>query len=87
VEDGTPGGHGHVAAIAGRVGLFEKCGEANLVVDDNVDGVVSLVIREGAKAKGFPYRSLEHGRVSMEKDGHHFTSCLYTPPVLIPSAS
>ena len=71
----------HIGAIETRVGVCRHRGEADLVVDDQVDRAAGAVADQLAHRQSFVDQSLpSEGRVAMHQNGHHGG-----PPLGVPS--
>ena len=63
---------GDVRAIGRRPGIFRRRGEADLVVDDDVDGAAGLIADQVGEIEGFGHQALSgKGRVAVQQQRHH----------------
>ena len=70
VEDGRLNGHGHVSAVWGGAGKAGVGGEANLVVDNEVDHSTGGVVGESCKSERLIHHTLSSkGSVTVKKEG------------------
>ncbi len=74
VEDGDLQHAGDVARVTRGAAVFRVGGEADLVVDDEVDGAASLVAGEVAQVQRLGRNALaDEGGVAMDEQRHHAT--------------
>lgn len=73
VEDGGFEHFGDIGAVDGGAGVFREGGEADLVIDDEVEGAAGAVAFEFGEVEGFCDDALsDDGGVAVDEDGEDF---------------
>jgi hypothetical protein len=84
VEDGDFEHPRDVGGVAGRASVRRKGGEADLVVDDDVDGAARLVTLETSEVERFCHDALPHERsIAVDEQRHDPAAVAVAAAVLL----